>query len=165
MSSFVKVEAVVVGDMSEDIRKLIDNLEGSAKKNIFRKLAHVLVEDAKQSFDDPSNRPEPWKPRKSGGDWALLKKTGSLKNSIKLAHLNSDSAEITASPSYTSPSGTFYQGYAKFHQFGTKRIPARPFFALTKKGHLTDRMNSLFEYIINKELEKNEKLTCPLRGV
>lgn len=109
--------------------------------------AHVASE-ATQAFRDPKLRPAPWAPRKDTrhGDRAsgrdshpLLIKSGALRQSI--------SWRVTAPDTVVVGSD---KKYGPYHQFGTKNMPARPFFPIDKSGRLTPRMMRK----INADVEK-----------
>ena len=101
--------------------------------------AHVASE-ATRAFRDPALRPSPWAPRKDNkAKHPLLIKSGSLRQSISWRISAPDTVQIGSD-----------KKYASYHQFGTKRMPARPFFPIDKSGRLTPRM----EKKINADVEK-----------
>ena len=147
------IKTQVLDDVSPEVRKLMDSLSPEGRRKLLRRLAHLFVEDAKRNFDDPANRPEPWADKKvykrGRGLFSVpsnLKDTGSLLKSIKLKYLDSDSAEISASPDCTDSKGVRHAGYGVFHQEGTSKMPRRPYFSLQKGGNkLTAPMRDEFE--------------------
>ena len=111
------IKTQVLDDVSPEVRKLMDSLSPEGRRKLLRRIAHLLVEDAKRNFDDPANRPEPWADKKvykrGRGLFSVpsnLKDTGSLLKSIKLKYIDSDSAEISASPDYTDSKGVRHAG-------------------------------------------------------
>ena len=89
------IKTQVLDDVSPEVRKLMDSLSPEGRRKLLRRLAHLLVEDAKRNFDDPANRPEPWADKKvykrGRGLFSMpsnLKDTGSLLKSIKLKYLD-----------------------------------------------------------------------------
>ena len=53
------IKTQVLDDVSPEVRKLMDSLSPEGRRKLLRRLAHLLVEDAKRNFDGPANRPEP----------------------------------------------------------------------------------------------------------
>lgn len=101
--------------------------------------AHVASE-ATRAFREPTLRPSPWVPRKDKkARHPLLIKSGSLRQSM--------SWRITAPDTVQIGSDKKYAGY---HQQGTKKMPARPFFPIDKSGQLTPRIMGK----INADIEK-----------
>ena len=101
--------------------------------------AHVASE-ATRAFWDATLRPSPWAPRKDKkSTHPLLIKSGSLRQSI--------SWRVTAPDTVVVGSD---KKYGPYHQFGTKNMPARPFFPIDKHGRLTPRMMRK----INADIEK-----------
>ena len=147
------IKTQVLDDVSPEVRKLMDSLSPEGRRKLLRRLAHHFIDDAESNFYDPSKRPEPWADKKvykrGRGLFSVpsnLKDTGSLLKSIKLKYLDSDSAEISASPDYTDPKGVRHAGYGVFHQEGTSKMPRRPYFSLQKGGNkLTAPMRDEFE--------------------
>ena len=91
--------------------------------------AHVASE-ATRAFRDATLRPSPWAPRKDRkAKHPLLIKSGSLWRSM--------SWRVTAPDTVVVGSD---KKYGPYHQFGTKKMPARPFFPIDKHGRLTPRM-------------------------
>lgn len=91
----------------------------------------VLARDARLSWKEPARRPGPWAPlapstiKRKGHD-KLLYDTGRLRDSITLGEVTPSSATVgTDAP------------YAPFHQFGTKKMAARPFIPAGSDGQLT----------------------------
>lgn len=102
--------------------------------------AHVASE-ATRAFKDASLRPSPWAPRKDKKTHPLLIKhpeTG-LWKSIDY-RLEGPNTVVVGSD----------KKYGPYHQFGTKKMPARPFFPIDKHGRLTPRMMRK----INADIEK-----------
>lgn len=109
--------------------------------------AHVASE-ATRAFRDATLRPSPWAPRKDKkSTHPLLIKSGALRQSI--------SWRVTAPDTVVVGSD---KKYASYHQFGTKRMPARPFFPVDRNGQLTPRMmrkiNADIEKAFTSELRK-----------
>jgi phage gpG-like protein len=92
-----------------------------------------------RAFDDPGIRPAPWqalaastlaakeRDPKIKFKTALLKAEGTMWQSIAIHKLTKSSVTI----------GTD-RDYARFHQMGTRYMPARPFFPIDRSGRLTD---------------------------
>lgn len=105
------------------IRKVRD------KKPILEAMGAQLVSLTVLAFTDESLRPAPWLPRKArkGDDGhSLLRKSGAMWHSIRISELTNDHVTVASD-----------RPYASYQQFGTKHIPARPFFPFKKNGRLT----------------------------
>lgn len=92
----------------------------------------VVISRAVRAFDEPGVRPAPWQAlkastlaskAKAGKSNAILKRDGVLWRSIRITSLTARGVTI----------GTD-RFYAQFHQMGTKRMPARPFFPFNDRG-------------------------------
>lgn len=91
----------------------------------------VLARDARLTWKEPARRPGPWAPlapstiRRKGHD-KILYDTGRLRDSISIGEVTPSSATVgTDAP------------YAPYHQFGTKKMVARPFIPAGPDGKLT----------------------------
>jgi len=115
-----------------------------AQKNALKSIGDEVASQATRAFKDPVYRPSPWAPRKMGGDWPLLVKhpNGGLKASIIPRGVGNDTVVV----------GTDKK-YASFHQFGTKKMPARPFFPIDAHGDLTPRMMRKIQKLASEALE------------
>ena len=101
--------------------------------------AHVASE-ATRAFREPALRPSPWAPRKDKkAKHPLLIQSGDLRQNFR--------SEVTEPDTVTVGTKVKYAGY---HQHGTKKMPARPFFPIDKTGQLTPRMMRK----INADVEK-----------
>lgn len=107
--------------------------------------ATVINSMAVRAFDDASLRPTPWAPRKSAGNNPLLRKSGTLRQSLHVKQDGRDSVSIGAGAPYaaihqlggtTSPhvikakNGKalhFGNTFAKSVNHPGSKIPARPF--------------------------------------
>lgn len=114
-------------------RDLLKKLKAAADPKLALEAAGlVIVQRAVRAFDDPGVRPAPWQAlaastlaskAKVGKSNAILKRDGVLWRSIRVTGLTKSNVTI----------GTD-RFYAKFHQMGTKRMAARPFFPFDAKG-------------------------------
>ena len=120
-----------------------------AQKNALHAIGAEVESRTTRAFKNTSIRPLPWAPRKSGGDWPLLVKhpNGGLRASIQHKLVGDDTVVI----------GTDKE-YAGYLQFGTRRMPARPFFPLDASGHLTPvmerKVRKLAEDALKDELRR-----------
>lgn len=123
--------------------RMMSNIPGAlarAQRNALSSIGEHVASEATRAFREPSLRPSPWAPRKnSKAKHPLLIKSGSLRQSI--------SWRITAPDTVQVGSDKKYAGY---HQQGTKKMPARPFFPIDKSGQLTPRIMGK----INTDIEK-----------
>ena len=101
-----------------------------AKTRALWYIGQAVASRATQAFRTSSFRPSPWAPRKDKkAKHPLLIRSGNLRQSITW-RWNGDDAVVVGSPAK----------YARYHQFGTKRMPARPFFPFDEQGRLTPSM-------------------------
>jgi phage gpG-like protein len=136
------------------LRKKAAALSGSGRRALLEQMGLSLASIAQRAFNDASLRPSAWAPRRSGdGDRPLLKRSGLLWKSPRIAAL--DDRRVTVGSD---------RPYASAHQFGTgaytirpksKRalfwpgarhpvkavhhpgLPARPFFPFDTSGKIT----------------------------
>ena len=98
----------------------------SAQKRALMAIGQAVASRATLAFRSSVYRPSPWAPRKKPGDGhPLLIKSGHLRQSISWK-LEGDDAVVVGTS----------QEYAKYHQHGTKKMPARPFMPVDKTGKL-----------------------------
>ena len=110
----------------------------SAQKRALMAIGQAVASRATLAFRSSVYRPSPWAPRKKPGDGhPLLIKSGHLRQSISWK-LDGDDAVVVGTS----------QEYAKYHQHGTKKMPARPFLPVDKSGQLTpDCMREIKEAV------------------
>ena len=111
-------------------------------------VGQAVASRAQQAFRTASFRPSPWAPRKDKkAKHPLLIRSGNLRQSITWRFKSND----------TVVAGTSTK-YARYHQMGTKHMPARPFFPVDAQGRLTDSMlkkiNRNVDRICKEELGK-----------
>lgn len=100
------------------------------KTRILAYAGQAVASRSTQAFRTASFRPSPWAPRKNPGDrHPLLIRSGNLRHSISWKFLN-DRAVVVGSN----------QKYSLYHQHGTRRMPARPFFPIDAGGRLMPDM-------------------------
>ena len=115
--------------LSPALRKKLARI--SDKRPILAAAGAALAGVATRAFRDPALRPAEWAPlaastlrrKKAGGP---LIDTGALYRSVIAAEPGRDSVEVGSD-----------REYSLFHQFGTRRMPARPFFPADAGGNLT----------------------------
>lgn len=101
-----------------------------ARTRALNDIGQHVASDATEAFRTASLRPSPWAPRKDKkATHPLLIKSGSLRQSIRW-RLSGPDTVVVGSP----------MKYAPYHQLGTKKMPARPFFPVDKAGRLTPRI-------------------------
>jgi len=101
-----------------------------ARTRALKDIGQHVASDATEAFRTASLRPSPWAPRKDKkATHPLLIKSGTLQKKIHW-RLNGSGAVVIGSP----------MKYAPYHQLGTKKMPARPFFPVDKAGRLTPRI-------------------------
>ena len=106
----------------------------------------------REAFKNPNLRPSPWEPRKDKARHPLLLRSTTMWRSIVYRVTAPDTVEVGTSAKY-----------APYHQFGTKHIPARPFFPIDKYGNLTPDAQKLITHKVQsayaKALEKLGEVT------
>ena len=119
-----------------------------AQSRILWYVGQAVASRAQQAFRTASFRPSPWAPRKDKkAKHPLLIRSGDLRQSITWRFKDDDTV-VVGSPAK----------YARYHQMGTKHMPARPFFPVDAQGRLTDSMlkkiNRNVDRICREELGK-----------
>ena len=132
-------------DTSQLDRKLADIPEALARaqRAALLKIGNIVKSHARDAIKKPPLRPSPWAPRKKDYPHLPLLKTTNMWNSI--------TSKVTAPD--TVVVGTPHK-YAIYHQFGTKNMPARPFFPIGMHGQL---MPDVMDQITHKVQEAYKK--------
>ena len=142
MNISIKVDTSKLDRMLADFPATLSVAQQSALLSI----GAEIKSQAERAFRHPQYRPSPWAPRKETykhvvnkrtgkgkfkrtDTWPLLIKSGKLRQSISFKLEGTDAVVVGSDAKY-----------APFHQFGTKHMPARPFFPLDKSGDLTPRV-------------------------
>ena len=110
-----------------------------AQRNALVVIGNSVKNLATDAFKNPALRPSPWAPRKNNADPGrpLLYKSGDLKQNFRSVVTGPDTVVV----------GTKVE-YARYHQHGTKKMPARPFLPVDKSGQLTpDCMREIKEAV------------------
>ena len=110
-----------------------------ARRKALMAIGAEVKSQAERTFRHPQFRPSPWAPRKNNADPGrpLLHKSGVMKRDLAFRLVGDDTVVI----------GTPHE-YLKFHQFGTKHMPARPVLPLDAHGNLLPRMQRKIMRII-----------------
>lgn len=147
----MKVEVTV--DTSRLDRKLADlpACLARAQKRALQAIGEAVATRAKMAFRTTGLRPSPWAPRrpsKADDGHPLLIRGGVLIHSIGWRLDGNDAVTIGSS-----------HAYSLYHQFGTRKMPARPFFPIDKNGELLPAMRRKIVGKVKKALrEELEKL-------
>ena len=145
----MKIEVNVDSSKLERALSDIPEAMARAQRNALTKIGDEVKSEAEQTFRHPQMRPSPWAPRKNNADpeRPLLQKSGVMKRDIDKKIEGNDTVVI-----FTP------HEYIKYHQFGTKHMPARPVFPIDKQGKLTPRVlrkiKKIVEEALAEELEK-----------
>jgi phage gpG-like protein len=110
-----------------------------ARRVALLKIGSIVKTHARDAIKGKALRPSVWPPRKKAYKHPPLRKTTHMWNSIDSKMTAPDTVVV----------GTPHE-YAIYHQFGTKRMPARPFFPVDKYGSLTPDMARKIDQIIGK---------------
>ena len=119
-----------------------------AQERALQDIGAAVASRATRAFRSEPLRPSPWAPRKDRkAKHPLLIKSGALRQSINWK-LEGDDTVVIGSD----------KKYAQYHQHGTKKMPARPFFPVDKNGRLVPEMerkiNRTVEKVFTDELKK-----------
>lgn len=145
----MKIEVNVDSSKLERALSDIPEAMARAQRNALTEIGDEVKSEAEQTFRHPQMRPSPWAPRKNNADpeRPLLQKSGVMKRDIDKKIEGNDTVVI-----FTP------HEYIKYHQFGTKHMPARPVFPIDKQGNLTPRVlrkiKKIVEEALAEELEK-----------
>ena len=119
----------------------------AAKRRALADIGTAVASRAQLAFRTASLRPAPWAPRKDAGrpkgrghhEHPLLIRSGNLRQSITWRLNGSDSVVVGAPVKY-----------AGYHQLGTKKMPARPFFPFDKAGRIMPAMERKIKGILDR---------------
>ncbi len=123
---------------------------GGNARPVLQAAGLVIEARAKRAFDEPGLRPAAWaalKPSTLRAKAAknlssqILRANGTLWRSIRITELLATRVTV----------GTD-RFYAKFHQLGTKRMPARPFFPFLADGRLVPAAKARVELAMRRKL-------------
>lgn len=140
------MKVVIHVDSSKFDRRMSDFPEAirRAKGRALAAIGHGFASRATLAFRTAALRPSPWAPRKASrrdDGHPLLIRSGTLRQSISW-RLEGDDTVVVGSG----------QKYARHHQFGTKRMPARPFFPIDGKGRPVPEMERKIKGTIRRIL-------------
>ena len=97
-----------------------------ARRKALNQIGNTVKNRAFDAFLSPSLRPSPWPPRKDKkSTHKLLIRSGDMRQNLRYVVTGPDTVVI----------GTKVK-YARYHQHGTKNMPARPFFPIDRYGNL-----------------------------
>ena len=119
-----------------------------AQRQALMDIGDEVKSQVQRAFKHPQYRPSPWAPRKSGGKWPLLIKSGKMQQSIDRNLVGNNTVVV----------GTDSK-YAGYHQTGTKNMPARPFFPVDKAGNLLPRVQrKIVKYVKDAMIAELRKI-------
>ena len=142
MTIEVNVDISEIEKKQSNIRSYLPEAMGRATQRALNDIGQAVVSRATLAFRTPQMRPSPWAPRKPlkrDDGHPLLIKSGSLRQSIKYRVVGSDTVMVGSD-----------KEYAKYHQHGTKRMPARPFFPVDSYGNLLPEIKRKIEGKVRK---------------
>lgn len=130
--------------VEDRISQSLKNLQRIDEPAIRQQLAFSAAEHlrvmADRSFANSGSDFGPWAPRKDSKTHRLLQKTTLLRRSLRATAEASGAAVVSD------------RKYAGFHQFGTRKMVARPFVPVSPDGRLSDRAERLIIAKINAKL-------------
>lgn len=116
------IEAIVQRNTVPDLQGRMQDWHKLVRGQLLKDVAQLTVRQAKDRVATTKHSPDlkPWPPRKTGGDWPLLNKTGRMLRSISKRRQGV---------------GEYLSGvkapYGKFHHTGTRRgLEPRPFIGV-----------------------------------
>ena len=122
----------------------------AAKRRALAAIGTEVTSRTTLAFRTASMRPAPWAPRKPSkrdDGHPLLIRSGGLQKNFRSEVTGHDTVVV----------GTMVE-YARYHQFGTKKMPARPFFPFDKAGRIVPAMErkikGILERVCREELGK-----------
>lgn len=135
----------VTVDTSKLDKRLADFPEAlaRARRVALLEIGNIVKKNAREAIKDPALRPSTWAPRKKNYKHPPLLKSTNMWNGIDYKVTGPDTVVV----------GTPHE-YAIYHQFGTKNMPARPFFPIDKHGQL---MPEVMDQITHKVQEAYKK--------
>ena len=107
-----------------------------AQRVALLEIGNIVKTHARDAIKGKAPRPSPWPPRKKNYKHPPLLKSTNMWNSIDSKVTGPDTVAV----------GTPHE-YAIYHQFGTKRMPARPFIPIDRQGQI---MPSVMAQITHK---------------
>ena len=124
MSIEIKVDTSKFDKLLADVPAAL----ARAQRNALVVIGNVVKNRTTEAFKNPHYRPSPWAPRKNNADPGrpLLYKSGDLQQNFRSVVTGPDTVVVRTKVEY-----------ARYHQTGTKHMPARPFFPVDKSGNLT----------------------------
>jgi phage gpG-like protein len=134
--------------ISPDLRRALKATENP--RPALQAVGLYIEARAKRAFDEPGLRPAAWaalKPATLRAKAAknlssrILRANGTLWRSIRITEVTRTRVTV----------GTD-RFHAKFHQLGTKRMPARPFFPFLPDGRLVPAAKSRVELAMRRKL-------------
>ena len=114
----------------------------AAQKRALQAIGQSVASRATQAIRTVSLRPATWPPRKPSkrdDGHPLLIKSGDMRQSISWKLDGEDTVVVGSS-----------KEYARYHQEGTKHMPARPFFPIDRNGQLVPGMESKIQRTVER---------------
>lgn len=135
----MSTEFSIRDELTPALRKKLARI--SDKRPILEAAGAALAGVATRAFRDEALRPSEWAPlaestlrRKRGG--GPLIDTGALYRSVIAQAPGRDSIEVGSD-----------REYSLFHQWGTRKMPARPFFPIDDKGFTQPGQQAVMEAV------------------
>ncbi len=124
--------------VTDGVKRTMAEVKGRVQNSMasaFRDCVLANFGGAERFVEQPYPPLSPAYARKVGRSYATLYVSGKLKGSIYVGIDDDDSATVSVSNN-TVP-------YAKSHQYGTSRMPARPFFPVDEDGGILPEVEEL----------------------
>ncbi len=134
--------------LSDDIKRALKAAQNP--QPALEAAAAVIVEHAKRAFIEPGLRPVTWPALAASTIRAKQRAHKSLGMLIREGHLIRTPRIIQSSRRRVLVGSNLF--YARFHQLGTKRIPARPFWPFDAQGRVRPRTLAICSAVMRRRL-------------
>ena len=130
--------------ISPDLRRMAAAVKD--KKPLLSAMGLAVASLATRSFTNPALRASAWAPRKKKYPHKLLLEKGTLRSSLRLISASDTQAEVGSD-----------RPYAAYHQLGTSKMPARPFFPFDPAGLATPKAREAVDRVLRARLKAKFK--------
>lgn len=140
---------IMIEDFAQELRAWGDSIESQSLEEPLMSLSPLVFKDFDDHFMQSLGPDGPWAPRTRNYPWPILIKTGFLIRAAtesnapgNIHRYRGDALEFGVDVSVVN--------YAGFHEYGTRKMPARPWAYLSEDAadaaaeQLLDRLYTLF---------------------
>lgn len=134
--------------ITSDLRRALRSAQNA--EPALRAAASVVMESAKRAFRESELRPTAWQQLAAKTIEAKKRAGKSTAMLIRDAHLIRTPRIVMSDKRRAIVGSNLF--YARFHQLGTARIPARPFWPFDASGRMTPRMKAVVTATMRRKL-------------